>query len=322
MSPRLPFALIVLLSIAFGASAADAPVSGPKLKTPDGDLAIFPPDNPLNQDISNLPVHPRSAKWVESIGAGKPLHPDFGMVWKGVQAGIPYALVPAGQAKVPVHFEYSGESDPGPYPIPPDVAIEGGANAPTDSDRHILVIDYQGKKLYEMWHCFPDGAGGWKAGAGAIFDLTSNKLRKPTWTSADAAGLPIFPLLVRPDEIAAGEIKHALRFTVVKSSRGYMLPARHWASRSNDPDRPPMGARFRLRADFDITKYPKQAQVVLRCLKKYGMILADNGSDWFVSGVADPNFVEPAFEWLKRVKGKDFEAVDTGPVYTDQNPEK
>ncbi len=296
----------------------------PTLKTPNGPLPIFPPDNPLNQDVSKLPVHPLSKKWVESIGPNKPLHPDFGVVWNGAPSGIPFVLVPGNQPRVNVKFDYPDESDPGPYPIPPDAPIEGGPKAANDSDRHILLIDYQNKKLYELFHCFPPAApgGAWKAGSGAIFDLASNKLRPATWTSADAAGLPIFPLLTRHDEVAAGEINHALRFTITKSSRGYILPARHWASRSNDPNLPPMGARFRLRADFDITPFPKSAQVILIALKKYGMIIADNGGDWFLSGAPDPKWNEPELETLKKVRGHDFEAVLTGPTYTDKNHEK
>jgi hypothetical protein len=277
-------------------------------------LQVFPPDNPWNTDISKLPVHPNSANFVSSIGADKPLHPCFGPPYEGRPNGIPYSFVKGDQPKVPVTFVYPGESDPGPYPIPEDAQIEGGGEA--EGDRHVLVIDTDNLKLYEIFHSFRAGEG-WKADSGAVFDLKSNKLRPETWTSADAAGLPIFPGLVRYDEVVEkGEINHALRFTVSRSQRGYIHPATHFASRSKDPNRPPMGLRVRLKADYDISGFPKEAQVILRCLKKYGMIVADNGGDWFVTGAPDPRWNDDVLNTLKRVKGSDFEAVDTGPVVT------
>ncbi len=287
------------------------------LKTPAGELAIFPADNPWNQDVAKLPVHPRSRAWLESVGLDKPLHPDFGTVWNGAPSGIPYNLVTGKQAKQTVEFEYPDESDAGPYPIPEKPLLEGGPNAKLDSDRHILMIDPENHRLYELFHCVQQPNGQWKAGSGAIFDLTSNKLRPKGWTSADAAGLPIFPGLARYDEIVERQVlPHALRFTVKKTSRGYILPATHWASRSNDPNLPPMGMRVRLRADFDTTKYPPPARVILEGLKRYGMLLADNGGDWFVSGAPDPRWNDDQLNTLKRVKVRDFEAVDTGPVVT------
>ena len=294
--------------------AADEP-SGPVLTTRYGDVEIFPADNPWNTDVSELPVHPKSDVWVKAIGVDKPLHPDFGTVWNGAPNGIPYVVVDGKtQKKVPVRFEYADESDPGPYPIPPDAPIEGGPRS--EGDRHILVIDATNKKLYETFSTYPEGAG-YKAGSGAVFDLTSNTLRPKGWTSADAAGLPVFPGLVRHDEtVEQGEIRHALRFTCKKTQRGYISPATHFASRSSDPNLPPMGLRVRLKANYDIRGFPKEAQVILKALKTYGMLLADNGGDWFMSGAPHPKWNDEALRTLKRVKGQDFEAVRTGDVVT------
>lgn len=292
---------------------AEAPI----LKTEHGDVAIFPADNPWNQDVSRLPVHERSRQYLESVGLGKPLHPDFGTVWNGAPSGIPYVVVGPKQSKQTVEFEYPDESDAGPYPLPDNPPLEGGPNAPLDSDRHILMVDPTAKKLYELFHCVRQPDGRWKAGSGAIFDLTTNTLRPAGWTSADAAGLPIFPGLARYDEIVErGELRHALRFTVRKSQRAYIPPATHFASRSNDPNLPPMGLRVRLRADYDISRFPASAQVILRGLKTYGMILADNGGDWFVSGAPDPRWNDEELGTLKRVKVSDFEVVETGPLVT------
>lgn len=300
-------------SPAISVSCAESPT----INTPRGELKIFPADNPWNQDISRLPVHPLSQDYLSSVGLDKPLHPDFGTVWNGAPSGIPYNLVAGNQTKQAVTFEYPDESDPGPYPIPEKPLLEGGPNAPLDSDRHILMIDYDNKKLYELFHCVQQPGGKWTAGSGAIFDLTSNKLRPAGWTSADAAGLPIFPGLVRYDEIVErGELRHALRFTVRKTQRGYIAPATHWASRSSDRTLPPMGLRVRLRRDFDVSKYPPSARVILNGLKTYGMLLADNGGDWFVSGAPDPRWNDDDLATLKRVKVRDFEAVETGPLIT------
>jgi hypothetical protein len=304
-----------------GAEPADprAPSAGPTLMTPTlktefGDVAIFPADNPWNQPIDRLPVHPDSERFIDSIGANKPLHPDFGTVWNGAPSGIPYCVVPPSQKRAPVKFDYADESDPGPYPIPDDAPIEGGVKS--DGDRHVLIVDPQEKKLYELFHVIKT-PGGWTAGSGAIFDLASNKPRPAGWTSADAAGLPIFPGLVRYDEaVEKGEIRHALRFTVSKTQRGYIAPARHWASSSSDPNRPPMGLRLRLKAQYDISRFPPEDQVILRALKTYGLIVADNGGDWFISGAPDKRWNDDNLHALTRVKGRDFEAVDTGPIVT------
>jgi hypothetical protein len=267
----------------------------------------FPDDNPWNQDISKAPVDPLSDRLLASIGLDRPLHPDFGTVYQGAPSGIPYIVVPGKQAKVPVRFQYPDESDPGPYPIPKDAPIEGGPKA--KGDRHILVIDRDNWKLYELFAAYPQG-NGWRAGSGAIFDLGSNKLRPAGWTSADAAGLPIFPGLVRYDEVVEQKaIRHALRFTVRRTRRAYVPPARHFASRSNDPLLPPMGMRVRLKADFDISKFPAEVQVILQALKTYGMLLADNGSDWFISGAPHPKWNDEALHTIKRVKGRSFEVV-------------
>jgi hypothetical protein len=272
-------------------------------------LTFFPRDNPWNQDISTSPVDPNSAALIASIGVDRGLHPDFGTVWEGEPNGIPYVVVDSSQPKVPVSFEYADESDPGPYPIPPDAPIEGGSNS--SGDRHVLVVDRDASLLYELFAAYPDGGGtSWHAGSGAIFDLTSNDLRPATWTSADAAGLPILPGLVRYDEVVEqGAIQHALRFTTRRTRRAFVPPARHYASRLTDPNLPPMGMRVRLRAGFDVGPFPSSVQVVLNALKTYGMFVADNGSDWFVSGAPDPRWNDDELSTLRRVTGRNFEVV-------------
>ena len=275
---------------------------------------VFADDNPWNKDISNEPVDPDSDALIASIGKTKPLHPDFGTFYHGAPSGIPYVIVDSKQAKVPVTFEYAGESDAGPYPIPPDAPIEGGPKA--KGDRHVLVIDRDAWVLYELFSAYPvDGGTSWRAGSGAIFDLTKNTLRPAGWTSADAAGLPIFPGLARYDDVVERkQLTHALRFTVEKSRRAYVAPARHWASRSDDPKLPPMGMRVRLKADYDVSRFPESARVILEGLKRYGMIVADNGGDWFVSGAPDPRWTDAELATLKRVKGSDFEVVRLSDV--------
>jgi hypothetical protein len=273
---------------------------------------VFPPDNPWNTPIDKEPVDPSSSMLISAIGRYKNLHPDFGANYDGGPFGIPYIVVSGSKTpKVPVKFEYADESDPGPYPIPFGAPIEGGPDA--EGDRHVLVLDRDNWKLYELYNAWPKGTY-WEAGSGAIFDLNSNKLRPAGWTSADAAGLPIFPGLVRYDEaVIQKNIPHALRFTVAGTRKGYVYPARHHAGH-DDPLRPPMGMRVRLKANYDISGFPPTAQVILRCLKKYGMILADNGSDWFVSGAPDPRWDDDEINTLKRVKGSDFEVVKMGPI--------
>lgn len=279
-------------------------------------LQVFPSDNPWNTDISAYPVHPLSDRFLASIGLDTGLHPDFGTVYMGAPIGIPFVVVPPDQPRVAVSFLYADESDPGPYPVPPDAPIEGGPDS--DGDRHILVVDVQNRMLYELFDARPRNDGGWTAGSGAIFDLTSNTLRPAGWTSADAAGLPIFPGLVRYDEVVErGEINHALRFTVRRTRRAYIPPATHFASSSTDPDHPPMGLRLRLRADFDESTFPANVQVILRALKRYGMFVADNGSDWYISGAPDPRWDDDELRSLSRVHGRDFEVVYTGDAVTN-----
>jgi hypothetical protein len=270
----------------------------------------FPDDNPWNTPVDGSPVDPSSDRILASIGLDAPLHPDFGTE---PTYGIPYIVVAGSTARVPVAFTYADESDPGPYPIPANAPIEGGAAS--TGDRHVLVIDRDNRMLYELFDAHP-GASGWTAGSGAIFDLQSNALRPAGWTSADAAGLPIFPGLVRYDEVAAGEIRHAIRFTVRRSRKAYVAPARHWASSSTNDSLPPMGMRVRLKAGFDIAGYPPQARVILQAFKTFGMIVADNGSDWFFSGTSSPSWDDNQLNTLKQLKGRDFEVVQMGPLVT------
>jgi hypothetical protein len=275
---------------------------------------LLPDDNPWNQDISKAPVDPNSARLLSSIGLDRPLHPDFGTFYEGVPNGIPYVVVPGNQRRVPVKFFYAEESDPGPYPIPPKAPIEGGPKS--QGDRHVLVLDRDNWMLYELFDAHPLGKS-WKAGGGAIFNLKSNKLRPQGWTSADAAGLPILPGLVRYEEVQAGAINHALRFTVEKTRHAYIYPATHFASPHKDPNLPPMGMRVRLKANFDMSGYPPECKVILTALQKYGMMLADNGGTWFLSGAPDPRWSDDNLHELKKVRGRDFEVVRMGKIVTD-----
>jgi hypothetical protein len=273
----------------------------------------FPADNWWNTDISAMPVDPNSATYIASCGL-RNLHPDFGTTWNGAPNGIPYTLVGGKQAKRAVTFTYASESDPGPYPIPKNPPIEGGPNG--TGDRHVLVIDTLNWKLYELFDAHPvNGGKSWRAGSGAIFDLNSNALRPLYWTSADAAGLPIFPGLVRYDEaVQRGRIDHALRFTCPSTQRGFVTPARHFASSSTSPSVPPMGTRVRLKASYDISTFPAEVRVILTAMKTYGMFLADNGSGWFVSGAPDPRWNDSNLATLKRVPSSAFEVVQLGTI--------
>ena len=274
---------------------------------------LFPTDNIWNTPIDELPVDRNSATYINTIGADTPLHPDFGAgLWEGGPIGIPFTDVAGVQPKVDVTFDYADESDPGPYPIPTDAPIEGGAAS--DGDRHVLVVDRDNCVLYELFYAFPQHDGAWTAASGAIFDLNSNALRPDTWTSADAAGLPILPGLVRYDEVATGEINHALRFTAPQTQRAYVWPARHYASSLTGAQYPPLGQRFRLRADFDMSGYAPEIQVILRALQTYGMILADNGSSWYISGAPDERWDNDMLRQLKQLTGADFEAVDVSTL--------
>jgi len=260
---------------------------------------VFPATNAWNQRVDRAPVHPRSDAIVRSIGLDRPLHPDF-----GTRYGIPFRVVPRGQRRVPVSFAYASESDPGPYPIPPDAPVEAG------SDRHVLVVQRGTCRLYELFAAERvDGGARWRAGSGAIFDLRSNRLRPRGWTSADAAGLPILPGLARYDEVRRGVIRHALRFTAQRTRRAFVFPARHFASSLTDPGLPAMGQRLRLRASVDPRRFGRQARVVVRALQRYGMLLADNGSPWFVTGAPDPRWDDRDLRQLARLRGSDFEAV-------------
>ncbi len=280
-----------------------------------GGKRLFPADNPWNQDVSREPVDPNSARLIASIGLDKPLHPDFGTVYDGAPNGIPYVVVAGSQPKVPVSFRYPRESDPGPYPIPRDAPIEGGPKS--KGDRHVLVVDRDNWRLYELFGAYAQANKSWKAGSGAIFDLNANKLRPAGWTSADAAGLPILPGLVRYDEVMERKVvPHALRFTCAKTRRGYVSPARHFASSRTSADLPPMGMRVRLKADYDVSGFPKEVQVILTALKKYGMFVADNGGDWFLSGAPDQRWSDEKLHTMKKVKGRDFEVVKMGKVIT------
>jgi hypothetical protein len=274
-----------------------------------GGARFFPSDNPWNQDVSAIPVDPNSAALIASIGLDRGLHADFGTVYDGAPNGIPYTVVDGSQLKVPVSFEYADESDPGPYPVPPDAPIEGGPQS--TGDRHVLVVDRDAGLLYELFAAYPDGSGtSWHAGSGAIFDLNANDLRPDGWTSADAAGLPILPGLVRYDEVVEqGAIQHALRFTTRRTRRAYVAPARHFASRATDANVPPMGMRVRLRSSFDIGPFPASVQVILTALKTYGMFVADNGSDWFISGAPDPRWSDDELSTIRQVTGRNFEVV-------------
>ena len=269
---------------------------------------MFPANSEWNRDISALAVHSQSDTWIRSINGGgaRNVHPDFGA---NPDYGIPFAVVPQSQVPVAITFtDYGDESDPGPYPIPPGAPVEAG------SDRHVLVLQQGTCRLYEMFNASRSG-NGWAASSGALFDLRSNALRPRGWTSADAAGLPILPGLARVDEVRSGIIAHALRVTVPRTQRGFIAPAGH-AAGSSDAMLPPMGARLRLRTDFDTSDFHGDALVILTALKRYGLFVADNGSPWFISGATDPRWHDDDLEQLKRVPGTAFEVVDTGPVQT------
>jgi hypothetical protein len=285
-----------------------------------GGCPLLPADHWWNTPVDGLPVDPRSDDYVEALGPDTGLHPDFGAgLWQGGPIGIPWTSVQAGQPLVDVSFYYD-DSDPGPYPIPPDAPIEGGAGS--SGDRHVLVVDRDACLLYEMFDSHPNPDGSWDAGSGAIFDLSSNALRPDGWTSADAAGFAILPGLVRYEEVEAGEIAHALRFTAADIRHAYVWPARHRAScgghGEGDLSVPPMGQRFRLKASFDLSGYAPEVQVILAAMKRYGIVLADCGSSWYVSGAPDERFDDDTLvSELATVPGSAFEAVDTSSLMLD-----
>ncbi len=285
----------------------------------------FPADNAWNTDISAAPIDPNSDALIASIGLTRGLHPDFGAgLWQGAPIGIPYVVVGAGQPKVAITFtDYGSESDPGPYPVPRDAPIEGqrADGGAFGGDRHVLVIDRDANRLYELGNAVPQGDGSWLASGGALFHLDSNQVRpggQPGWTSADAAGLPIFPGLARYDEAASGVIRHALRFTVSRTRRAYVPPATHWASSDTSASLPPMGMRVRLKAGYVIPPGTStESRAILQALKTYGMFVADNGSSWYITGAPDERWNNDALgRELGSVKGADFEVVRMQGIVT------
>jgi hypothetical protein len=286
------------------------PAGGPSTASGLGKCRIFPPDNPWNQDISKAPVDPNSDRYLAAMNAATTkLHPDFS---RDPKYGIPWFVVTSRMQRMEMHFKYDTESEPGPYPFPPDAPVEGGTDG--DGDRHIIAFDKDECKLYEGFNCWLENTS-WACESGAVFDLKTNKPRPLGWTSADAAGLPIFPGLVRYDEVARGEINHALRFTMRKTQRGFVAPARHHASKHTDPDLPPMGLRVRLKADYDISGYTQPVKVILTALKKYGMFLADNGADWFISGEPNPKWDDDELRAIKKVPASAFEVIKHGEIH-------
>ena len=288
--------------------------------TPPARCSILPADSIWNRRIDSLPLDGRSDRYISTIGSSATIHPDFGSgEWppgSGSPIGIPYIEVPADQAPVTITYtSYGDESDPGPFPIPPDAPIEGGPGG--SGDRHVIVVDSMACMLYELFNAFPQADGSWRASSGARYDLSSNELRPDGWTSADAAGLPIYPGLVRYDEVASGRITHAIRFTAPQTRNAYVWPARHDASSLAGIEYPPMGQRFRLEAGYDISKYSPEIQVILTAFKEYGLILADNGASWYVSGAPDPRWDNDVLRELRDVPGSAFEAVDVSSLMVD-----
>jgi hypothetical protein len=277
-----------------------------------GGCQVFPADNPWNTDISQSPVDPNSANYLAHMNAGSTfLHPDFG---SNPHYGIPVTLAPPNTPYVPMKFfRYPGQSDPGPYPFPKNARVEGGRGS--GGDRHVLVVGEADCHLYETYDSFYVGPG-WRAANGAVFDLSSNALRHACWTSADAAGLPITPALPKYEEVQAGVIEHALRFTVANTQAAYVHPATHYASSSHDSNDPPMGLRVRLKASFDLSSFHGQSLVILTALKKYGMLLADNGSNWYVTGASDKRWNDNDLDQIKTVPASAFEVIKLGTIYT------
>jgi hypothetical protein len=299
-------ALLATLAICSLAASAEGAVHrrGPR----EYGCPLFPANNALNRDISRAAVDPNSAAYIDSIGASLHLHADFGT---NPSYGIPYSVVARSQPKAPIEFsEFGAESERGPYPVPLTAPVEGAGE---EGDRHVLVLQRGSCKLYELYSAERLGSG-WLAGSGAVFNLRSNALRPEGWTSADAAGLPILPLLARYPEVHAGQIDHALRVTVARTQAGYIHPATHLASSSEDPSLPPMGLRLRLKASFDLSGYRGQALVILRALERYGLIVADNGSSWYITGAPDSRWNDEDLDQLKTVPGSAFEAVRSGPI--------
>ena len=302
LGPALALVALSAAALAQGRALPEAP-----------SCPITPSNSFWHADVSALPVHAQSATWASSVGPTAGLKADFGAgLWNGGPIGIPYTTVPGTQPRVPVSFTYADESDPGPYPVPPNAPVEGGASS--TGDRHVLVVDRDACRLWELYAAYPqNGGASWTAGSGATWDLTSNAMRPLGWTSGDAAGLPLVPGLVRYDEVAAGEIDHVIRFTAPRTANAYVWPASHKAATGGSSD-PPMGAWFRLKAGYDISGFSAQNQVILRALQKHGMVLADNGSSWFLSGVPDERWNNTDLNALRSVPGSAFEAVDVSSL--------
>jgi hypothetical protein len=307
----ISWTIVVTLAVAAGLLPAAPGQATPVPGAPA--CPMSPADSFWHADVSALPVHPQSATWVASVGTTAKLKADFGSgIWDGGPIGIPFTTVAGTQPRVPVSFDYADESDPGPYPVPANAPIEGGPAA--TGDRHVLVVDRDACRLWELYSAYPqNGGASWAAGSGATWDLRSNAMRPLGWTSGDAAGLPILPGLVRRDEVAAGTIDHAIRVTAPRTSDAYVWPASHKAATGGTSD-PPMGAWFRLKASFDISGFSAANQVVLRALKQHGMVLADNGSSWFMSGAPDPGWDDSDLGLLRNVPGSAFEAVDVSSL--------
>ena len=316
------YPLVVLLALCFLAPAAHAQSCSAMSLGRGASLngfIPFPADNAWNQDISAAPVDPNSANIVNFIGTTTPLHPDFGAgLYAGQTIGIPYVVV-SGSPFVNIKYTQSGsESDPGPMPVPKTAPIEGYPN-PGNGDRHVLVLDRDNCWLYELYSSYPQTNGSWDAGSAAVWDLLDDEQRPYTWTSADAAGLSIFPGLARYDEVTSGQIQHALRFTLQNSLEAFTPPASHWAATSTNAYAAPMGMRMRLKSSFDISSYPPQAQVVLAALQKYGMIMADNGSNMYISGDPDNRWNNNDLGTLKQVPASAFDVIQISPLYTPNN---
>ena len=317
-------ALCALVSVGFLTAATPhaprpvpaPPPSGTSAALPGTSCPVFPADSIWHADVSALPVHPRSAQWLSHMQAAtRSLHPDFGPSG-GVPYGIPFTVVAGSHAKVPVTFDYAGESDRVPYPLGPDTLIEGGAGS--GGDMHALVVDASTCRLYETWDTRQSGSA-WLAGSGATWDLRSDALRTAGWTSADAAGLAILPGLLRYDEVLAGNVDHAIRFTTNVSDRSYLWPARHQAGSVTDPTYPPMGAWFRLKAGYSTAGLSAQTITVITAMKAHGLVLADNGSPWYFQGTADNRWPDQVISELKRIPASAFEAVDVSSLQVNAN---
>ena len=311
-------AVILLCGAAFSQAGTCSGMTVGQLTSLNGFIP-FPSTGVWNTDISSAPVDANSANYINFIGATVTLHPDFGAgTFHSQTLGIPYQVVAGTQAKVTVTLgAFADESDPGPEPIPANALIEGYPK-PGNGDRHVLVLEKDGCWLYELYNATLKN-GKWSADSADVWDMTINEQRPYTWTSADAAGLSVFVGLARYDEVAAGAINHALRFTVPTSQKAFVLPATHWASTTTNPNAPPMGLRLRLKASFDISGYPADDQVILTTMKKYGLILADNGSAIFVSGAPDNRWNNTNLNLLKQITTSNFDVVQTGTIYTPAN---